>query len=450
MKKRNILVFSTVCILTLFTLIIGVNKAVKNIENNKLNAIKIEENKLISYKIYNETDIENIKILVEINSSNGIEYIKLTNDKKIICNGKKKVGIDYSVKESEDYKFIIKKINEPEQEEKIKVLKAPTLIGIDNQYPILGINGVEEGSKISIKSNEESEIKTYYKIDNDEWKEYTKELEIEGNKIYVKNVNKETGFESITISGKIEDIIGKNAYDNDLNTYYEIKTNNTYKKIQVSDEMKGKTVFFKANLMGNAQLYVENDDGTTKSLSGVYPNLGMLEKKATLSENSKYIVLYNENDSALLYEIYKSDYNLFSINMNSYCNPITTDVQEKNQKYQMYASYGLNYCLLYSTEKIDFSQINKIEIQASIYTDGGGITSTFTMGLQDNITYDLNYDKNLNTTVSTNSTIPKDYKLVIDTSQITNKKYLKISLAHSPGNAYTAFAYINEIKLLNE
>jgi|GEM_PF-5884894 len=450
MKKRNILVFSTVCILTLFTLIIGVNKAVKNIENNKLNAIKIEENKLISYKIYNETDIENIKILVEINSSNGIEYIKLPNDKKIICNGKKKVGIDYSVKESEDYKFIIKKINEPEQEEKIKVLKAPTLIGIDNQYPILGINGVEEGSKISIKSNEESEIKTYYKIDNDEWKEYTKELEIEGNKIYVKNVNKETGFESITISGKIEDIIGKNAYDNDLNTYYEIKTNNTYKKIQVSDEMKGKTVFFKANLMGNAQLYVENDDGTTKSLSGVYPNLGMLEKKATLSENSKYIVLYNENDSALLYEIYKSDYNLFSINMNSYCNPITTDVQEKNQKYQMYASYGLNYCLLYSTEKIDFSQINKIEIQASIYTDGGGITSTFTMGLQDNITYDLNYDKNLNTTVSTNSTIPKDYKLVIDTSQITNKKYLKISLAHSPGNAYTAFAYINEIKLLNE
>ena len=450
MKKRNILVFSTVCILTLFTLIIGVNKAVKNIENNKLNAIKIEENKLISYKIYNETDIENIKILVEINSSDGIEYIKLPNDKKIICNGKKKVGIDYSVKESEDYKFIIKKINEPEQEEKIKVLKAPTLIGIDNQYPILGINGVEEGSKISIKSNEESEIKTYYKIDNDEWKEYTKELEIEGNKIYVKNVNKETGFESITISGKIEDIIGKNAYDNDLNTYYEIKTNNTYKKIQVSDEMKGKTVFFKANLMGNAQLYVENDDGTTKSLSGVYPNLGMLEKKATLSENSKYIVLYNENDSALLYEIYKSDYNLFSINMNSYCNPITTDVQEKNQKYQMYASYGLNYCLLYSTEKIDFSQINKIEIQASIYTDGGGITSTFTMGLQDNITYDLNYDKNLNTTVSTNSTIPKDYKLVIDTSQITNKKYLKISLAHSPGNAYTAFAYINEIKLLNE
>lgn len=450
MKKTNILVFSTACILTLFALIIVTNKAVKNIENNKFNAKKIEENELISYKIYNETDIENIKILVEINSDNGIEYIKLPNNKKIICNGKKKVGIDYSVKESEDYKFIIKKINEPEQEEKIKVLKAPTLIGIDNQYPILGINGVEEGSKISIKSNEESEIKTYYKIDNDEWKEYTKELEIEENKIYVKNVNKETGFESITISGKIEDIIGRSAYDNDLNTYYEIKTNNTYKKIQVSDEMKGKTVFFKANLMGNAQLYVENDDGTIKSLSGVYPNLGMLEKKATLPENSKYIVLYNENDSALLYEIYKSDYNLFSINMNSYCNPITTDVQEKNQKYHMYASYGSNYCLLYSTEKIDFSQINKIEIQASIYTDGGGINSTFTMGLQDNITYDLNYDKNLNTTVSTNSTTPKDYKLVIDTSQITNKKYLKISLAHSPGNAYTAVAYINEIKLLNE
>lgn len=117
-------------------------------------------------------------------------------------------------------------------------------------------------------------------------------------------------------------------------------------------------------------------------------------------------------------------------------------------RYSLQASYGGNYAVLYIANPIDFSNIKFVKVNVAIRTDGGGITSTFTTGLQNEITQDIAYDENLSVSKSTTSTSEENYEIKFDTLGVSGNKYLKFNVYHSPGNAYTAIAYISSITLM--
>lgn len=63
---------------------------------------------LFSYVVYDNQDQENIKVLISINSENGIEYIEKPDGSKIFGNEKKQMKIDYIAKKEEENIFKIK------------------------------------------------------------------------------------------------------------------------------------------------------------------------------------------------------------------------------------------------------------------------------------------------------------------------------------------------------
>lgn len=75
---------------------------------------------MISYKVYDNTDNNNIKILVIFNNDIGIRRIVEPNGKILECNGKKEVAIDYITTLEKEEIFQIKLLNNQEGECKIK------------------------------------------------------------------------------------------------------------------------------------------------------------------------------------------------------------------------------------------------------------------------------------------------------------------------------------------
>lgn len=132
-----------------------------------------------------------------------------------------------------------------------------------------------------------------------------------------------------------------------------------------------------------------------------------------------------------------------------YCpNSTSTYVGLIENRYALQASYSGNYGVLYTTNPIDFSNVKSVKVNVAIRTDGGGITSTFTTGLQNEITQDITYDENLSVSKSTTSTVEENYEIILDTSSVSGNKYLKFNVHHSLENNYTAMAYITSITLI--
>ena len=94
-------------VITIVTLIILIVLAVFVINRTSIigkikQAIQKEEKPLFAYEIYDNQDENNIKVLVTVNSEDGIEYIIMPNETRIDCYDKTTKAIDYvAVKDSE-------------------------------------------------------------------------------------------------------------------------------------------------------------------------------------------------------------------------------------------------------------------------------------------------------------------------------------------------------------
>ena len=168
-KKKITLITIVILLIITVVIILVLNKieSVKEIENkSKLK----EETKLFTYEVEDNQNEENIKILVTINSTNGLEYIE-TPKEKIECYGKNVLTIDYGAPKNSTNIFKIKQQGITESEEKI-VLNDETIH--DNGLSL--DKTAEEGTyKVMTIKNTLSNLKSiyssyYYKIgENGTW-----------------------------------------------------------------------------------------------------------------------------------------------------------------------------------------------------------------------------------------------------------------------------------------
>lgn len=113
--KINILIIVTFLLLIAILLIMSNSEKLKNIMiHNK----EKEDVELLSYSIYDNQDNDNVKVLVRINSVDGIEYIEKPDGDRINTYGKTEVSLDYLAKSNEQEEFKIKEKNKNEIETK--------------------------------------------------------------------------------------------------------------------------------------------------------------------------------------------------------------------------------------------------------------------------------------------------------------------------------------------
>ena len=127
-----------------------------------------ENDNIISYTVYDNQNDENVKILLNFNSNDGIEYIITPTDDVIYGNSKKNVFIDYTVKLNENYEFLIKPINKNSVTQQINITQEE----IDDYFTCNTFNQ-EYNTKHSVDfKNKLDSDRIYYKISNEtgEWK----------------------------------------------------------------------------------------------------------------------------------------------------------------------------------------------------------------------------------------------------------------------------------------
>ena len=113
--------------------------------------------------MYDNSDESNIKTLVTVNDSNGIEYVEYPDGTKIETNNKTQFSLDYNMAKDENYTFKIKTKNKEEIQEKT-VCSNDDFIN-NNGVSISKINN-ENGYKVIDIENQISldGYKTYYQI----------------------------------------------------------------------------------------------------------------------------------------------------------------------------------------------------------------------------------------------------------------------------------------------
>ena len=166
LKNRKI-IYILILIVTIIEIILLNNKLkiLEKITNGRLQNAdeEKEELPLISYQVYDNSDESNIKALVTVNDSNGIEYVEYPDGTKLDTNNKTQISVDYNMKKDENYTFKIKtKSNEEIQE---STICANDDFVNDKGVSISKINN-ENGYKVIDIENEINidGYKTYYQI----------------------------------------------------------------------------------------------------------------------------------------------------------------------------------------------------------------------------------------------------------------------------------------------
>lgn len=93
-----------------------------------------------------------------------------------------------------------------------------------------------------------------------------------------------------------------------------------------------------------------------------------------------------------------------------------------------------NRVAIFTNNKIDLTNVNKITIKCAVFVDGGGASNTTYFGVSDN--KNLNTDFIKYTPVTSSSTSANEQTVEIDTSNIQGEHYIKIYTSHSPSPAY--------------
>lgn len=126
------------------------------------NEIQNENQPLLSYAIYDNQDNNNLKILLTINSENGIEYIEKPDGTIIYGYGKSKISIDYNYSLGNESIFKIKESNGEETQEKLLISEsgneeAPFIIM--NAQELLNIQTIGDEVLLDI-----DKTKVYYRL----------------------------------------------------------------------------------------------------------------------------------------------------------------------------------------------------------------------------------------------------------------------------------------------
>ena len=125
MKKNEKAITLIALIITILTLIILTVLAVFVINRTSIiekikQAIQKEKKPLFAYEIYDNQDESNIKVLVTVNSEDGIEYVVMPNETRIDCYNKTTKAIDYVAAKNSTSTF---KVKEKGKDEKIETIK---------------------------------------------------------------------------------------------------------------------------------------------------------------------------------------------------------------------------------------------------------------------------------------------------------------------------------------
>ena len=172
-KKKIISIILIIMVIIGFILLNNNFKIIEKITNGELQNAdeETEEQPLISYQVYDNSDESKIKTLVNVNDNSGIEYVEYPDGRKLETNNKTQVSIDYEMTKDENYSFKIKTANNESIQEQtvcvndefinkngVSILKTNQ----ENGYEVLEIE-----NKINIDG-----FKTYYQIGkNGNWVE---------------------------------------------------------------------------------------------------------------------------------------------------------------------------------------------------------------------------------------------------------------------------------------
>ena len=175
------------------------------VAKDQINKIYSETNKnmnnddLFTYVVYDNKDLNNIKILIRISSLTGIEYVECPNGQTVYCGYRKDFSIDYTVKENETYLFTIKEVDKIQEEKSITVNNEITL---DTSLNLKSLSDTEGQKSYEIKNiTGLSNYKIYYRLkDTDDW---INESNFEALDITLINDNKLNEDGSLTIYSKM-------------------------------------------------------------------------------------------------------------------------------------------------------------------------------------------------------------------------------------------------------
>ena len=297
-KKIIIYVIIIFFVISLVAILNNNFKIIERIANGRLQNADEEkaELPLISYQVYDNSDESNIKTLVTVNDSNGIEYVEYPDGTKIETNNKTQFSLDYNMAKDENYTFKIKTKNKEEIQEKT-VCSNDDFIN-NNGVSISKINN-ENGYKVIDIENKITldGYKTYYQIGkNGNWIEGTGKIGLADYDLTTNNLLNEDN--TITINAKMENQTTKNTVN--IAKKYEVETssqNNSYNsesllKALENDEISTGT--YKVTVedkIYNLKVYSFNENLNIKADT----TLGTEEDVATATDYAKNMIVLKVN-----------------------------------------------------------------------------------------------------------------------------------------------------------
>lgn len=303
---KNKIILKILLIIFAIILLIISGTVIYTVRNNdffenkkyKLNGSDID----FSYEMSSAKDSD-FKILIKVtDESNGIDKIELPDGDILKCNGRTNVGMDYVVKDGEDYVFKVINTKGSEKEETINLKKPKEpIIKKEGAYPILTSEGVRI-QKLEIEYDGRDDFDDYYSIDDGQtWNLYTGPINI-ASKIKAKSQNKK--IPEIYSVSEVSDIniIGKEAFDKDSTTYNSLNTYPNEGKfyIEMDNTVLGRglyidisNVYYSMGGLGTSISFVDenyNNIKTIKQLSNggeAYVDAGI-----EIPGNTKYLQIY--------------------------------------------------------------------------------------------------------------------------------------------------------------
>ena len=300
LKNKNTIIYMLIIIFTIIILAILNNnfKIIEKITNGRLQNAdeETEEQPLISYQVYDNSDESKIKTLVNVNDNSGIEYIEYPDGRKTYGNSKKQVTLDYIMEKKQNYTFKVKtKSNESIQE---KTICADDEFINNNGIYIANISS-ENGYKVIDIENRTTltGFKTYYQIGkNGNWTEGTGKIGLTDYDLTKNNLINEDN--TITINAKIENQTTQNVVN--VTKKYEVETssqNNSYNSeslLKALENNEISTGTYKVTVEDetyNLKVYSFNEDLNIKADT----TLGTEEDVATASEYAKNMIVLKVN-----------------------------------------------------------------------------------------------------------------------------------------------------------
>ena len=300
LKGKKIIIYVIIIFFVILLVAILNNnfKIIERIANGRLKNADEEkaELPLISYQVYDNSDESNIKTLVTVNDSDGIEYVEYPDGTKIETNNKTQFSVDYNMANDENYTFKIKtKSNEEIQESTICVNDdfvndkgvSVSKINNENGYKVIDIE-----NKISLDG-----YKTYYQIGNNgSWVEGTGKIGLADYDLTTNNLLNEDN--TITINAKIENQTTQNVVN--VTKKYEVETsskNNSYnaesllKALENGEIGTGVHQVTVEDETYNLKVYSFNEDLNIKADT----TLGTEDDVATASEYAKNMIVLKVN-----------------------------------------------------------------------------------------------------------------------------------------------------------